>query len=292
MDIRDFQILIDLYHYKNITRVSEIHYISQPAITKRIQKIENELNCQLVVSNNKGIIFTKYGENIMPYCRQIINEYNSLMSSISQTNGTVGGSINILSSPNYSRYRLPLVLKSFAKIYPSVNLNINMVKSKDILSKLLKETNFIGIIRCVPSTIEWGVENILLSTEPMCFICSHENLNRSLMEYQYIDCNFDETTALQIERWGNENKLSIGSTTKVIVDNTNSCKEMVELGLGWSIVPRICLDDFDGVIHDLYFEDGTPFMRETHLLYHNSYYELEQVKLFINTIIETEKQFI
>jgi DNA-binding transcriptional LysR family regulator len=288
MDVNDYKILIDLYEYKNITKVANIHYVSQPAITKRIKKIENELNCQLIISNNKGIIFTSFGENIIPYCRQIVEANNNLRSSINQMQGLVGGSVNILASLNYSRYRLPSALKMFSTLYPLVDVNIITDKSKNIYSKLMMENDFIGILRCKH---QWDGGSLLLSTEPMCLIYSYENANRPLTDYNYISHNLDVNVKAQIDKWALENKIIL-NTTKFYVDDITSCKKMVEYGLGWSIVPRICLDDFNGEIRNLYFADGTPFIRETYALYHNSYHELQQVKLFLDVLEANEKEYI
>jgi DNA-binding transcriptional LysR family regulator len=290
MDIIDYQILIDLYEHKNITKVANIHYISQPAITKRIAKIESELNCQLIVSNNKGIMFTDFGDAVIPYCRQIVKSNNALRLSINQMQGLTGGSVNIMSSPNYSRYKLPSVIKKFSELYPFVNLNIIVEKSRNIHTRILKEKNIIGIMRCEHQTHDWNLENILMSTEPMCLIYSHDNSNRSLGDYNFIAHNVDAAFVAQIERWASEHNISL-DTTKVCVDDINSCMEMVELGLGWSIAPRLCLDNFKGVIHDLYFEDQTPFNRKTHVVYHRSYCQLQQVRLFLDVLLEYERQY-
>lgn len=288
MDVSDYKILIDLYEYKNITKVANINYVSQPAITKRIKKIENELNCQLIISNNKGIIFTSLGENIIPYCRQIVQANDNLRFSISKNQGQVSGSVNVFASLNYSRFRLPSALKLFSNLYPFVEVNIITDKSKNIYAKLMKENNFIGILRCKH---QWDRGSLLLSTEPMCLIYSYENANRPLTDYNYILHNLDVHVKAQIERWASENDILLNST-KFYVDDITSCKNMVEHGLGWSIVPQICLDDFNGEIHPIYFKDGTPFIRETYALYHDSYFELQQVKLFLDVLIENEKIYI
>ena len=61
------------------------------------------------------------------------------------------------------------------------------------------------------------------------------------------------------------------------------------LGLGWSVLPRTCLDDFDGTVRPLCFQDGSPLKRDTYVLYHSSYHELQQVRLFLDTLVESER---
>jgi DNA-binding transcriptional LysR family regulator len=94
----------------------------------------------------------------------------------------------------------------------------------------------------------------------------------------------------QIEEWAAEQKISL-SSSNLMVDDISGCKEMVQSGIGWSILPRICLDDFNGAVQPLNFKNGSSFIRNSYALYHNSYFELKQVKLFISALIENEKQY-
>lgn len=68
------------------------------------------------------------------------------------------------------------------------------------------------------------------------------------------------------------------------IDNIDTCKEMARYGLGWCILPRICLGDFDGYIEDLYMDDGSPFIRSTYVLYRDDYGLLPQVQLFLEAL--------
>lgn len=66
------------------------------------------------------------------------------------------------------------------------------------------------------------------------------------------------------------------------------CVAMVKAGLGWSIVPEICLSYFDGIAEPLFFVDDTPLTRSTYLLYRRRETELPQVRAFIQTLCERE----
>ena len=80
-----------------------------------------------------------------------------------------------------------------------------------------------------------------------------------------------------------ENDLKI-KKEGIYVDNINTCVEMVNQGLGWAIVPEICLKNFKGQIKPLVFKNGEAFTRSTYLLYSNSVSKLPQVREFIKII--------
>ena len=68
---QDYQLLLDLYETQNITKAGQRHFLTQPAVTKRIKRIEEELGCELVLRTQRGIVFTAAGEQVIPYCRQM-----------------------------------------------------------------------------------------------------------------------------------------------------------------------------------------------------------------------------
>ncbi len=49
MDEKDCELLLELKQSQNITKAAQKLFITQPALTKRIQKIEEELQCQLLL---------------------------------------------------------------------------------------------------------------------------------------------------------------------------------------------------------------------------------------------------
>ena len=83
-------------------------------------------------------------------------------------------------------------------------------------------------------------------------------------------------------RWLMEHKME--PDAQLNVDGLSTCVAMVNAGLGWSIVPSICLNYFDGVSEPLFFADGTPLTRSTYLLYRKRESELPQVREFIRMV--------
>lgn len=287
MDSRDFQILLDLYESRNITKVAQKHFISQPAMTKRLRKIEEDLGSELLLRSSRGVIFTPIGEAVIPYCRAMLQQNHAMRSAVNQLHGVIGGSINICASPNYGRYALPTVLGLYSQRYPQVELHVTTEKSNDMAKKLQKNNEIVAIRRGEPTY--WDGKALLLAEEPMCLVRSNENTNRPLQEYSYIKHSIDADVAAGIDRWAAENGLYL-SRGRMFVNDVCCCMELTQRGIGWSILPRICLDDFVGEIYEIHFADGTPFTRRTYALFDEAYAQMPQVKLFLETLQEVEAQ--
>ena len=87
MNDQDYQFLIDLYETKNITKVAQQQFLTQPAMTKRIRRIEEDLGCQLILRSKRGVTFTAIGETVVEHCRKIVQANEEMHNVINQYKG-------------------------------------------------------------------------------------------------------------------------------------------------------------------------------------------------------------
>lgn len=280
MDEIDYELLLELYELKNITKVSQKLFITQPAISKRIQKMEEELQAPILLRSKKGVVFTPAGESIIPFASDILKSSRMLKEQVAANQDHICGTLSLGTSLNFSHYRLPSILKSYTHKYPQVDVSIVTGQSRNLFRMLQRGEISIAVIR---GEYSWDGETRLLSAEPMCLVCSRENVGKPLDSYPYIGRHTDSVLNGQIQTWLTLNGLS-GLRPKFWIDNIDTCKEMVQYGLGWCILPQICLDKFDGYMEELSFENGTPFLRKTYVLYKTPYDQLPQVKLFLEQL--------
>ena len=278
----DYKLLLNLYEQKSISRVARQQYMTQSALTKRIRHIEEELCCQLVVRSKQGVAFTPIGESVIASCRAILQEQNRMRNAINHLQGVAGGTLLIGCSLNFCRYRLPQVLLHYRSLYPQVDIKIRTGNSGYLYNLLSENKLDLAIVR---GDHLWDDSSILLASEPLCLVRSNNSKTLPLSELTYIDHHTDSKEDRLIYRWIHENSISIDS--KLWIDDIGSCKEMAESGVGWSILPSICLDHFNGDVLPLHFKDGSALVRNTYILYRPTAIELLQVKSFIDVLTES-----
>ena len=71
MDEQDIELLKTLIDTQNITKTAKKLYTTQSSLTKRIQKMEQDLGCQLFIRSRKGILPTPAAEGIFPEIEKI-----------------------------------------------------------------------------------------------------------------------------------------------------------------------------------------------------------------------------
>lgn len=175
------------------------------------------------------------------------------------------------------------MLAQYTTHYPEVKLQIYSGHSRECVRQMQTGRPHIAIMR---GECEWDEGKLLLERESVCLIRSKTNADTPLEELRYIDRDANPEHQSMKARWLMEHKLEPSSILNV--DGLSTCVAMVKAGLGWSIVPEICLSYFDGIAEPLFFADGTPLTRSTYLLYRRRETELPQVRAFIQTVCERE----
>ena len=285
MTERDFEILEILNKTKNITHAADLLYINQSALSKRIIAIEEELGVTLMIRSRQGIHFTAEGEKVLYYTQEAKKLLELMREDLKDSNTKISGTLRAGISINYSQYNLPQILSEYKKKFPNVTTHITTEYSRNIFFKITNGEVDIAIVR---GEFPWNENKILLEEENICLIYNNQDIGKNLSELQYIGRKTDTTFEREIAQWLRENDLKV-KKEGIYVDNINTCVEMVNQGLGWAIVPEICLKSFKGQIKPLVFKNGQAFTRSTYLLYSNSVAKLPQVREFIKIIQNRNK---
>lgn len=282
MDERDFELLLKLNETKNITHAADVLYVTQSSLSKRINAIEQELGIRLFIRSRQGIHFTPEGELVLKYISEAAAQLSHMRASLDSQKGYICGTLNAGISINYAMYRLPPLLSDYRGQYPHVDTHIITDKSRNLYFGVLDGSLDVAIIR---GEYPWKGNKILLERESICAISLSEMNIAKLTSNQlpYIGRKTDINFERELAQWMHENSIRPQSQG-IFVDNITTCVEMVNQGLGWAIVPQICLDNFKGYIQPLHFANGEPFVRSTYLMYSDNLLELPQVKAFVNIV--------
>lgn len=286
MDEQDFELLAILDKTRNITRAADRLYITQSSVSKRIQQIERELGTTIMLRSRQGIHFTPAGEIVLQHVSEAARELETMRQEIGLSRGAVAGTLRAGVSINYSMYRLPGQLLKFQEEYPQVSTQITTNNSHDVYRLLLHGSIDVGILR---GEFDWSGEKALLERERVCAITSRQYGELPLESLPQLVRRTDAAMERDIARWMREHGIP-ASRNQIIVNSTATCVEMARQGLGWGIVPEICLKNFDGTIRPLYFLNGEPLLRSTYIMYPKQSLHLPQVRAFIDLIRKTERK--
>lgn len=124
MDLKAIAYVIAIAEEKCYTRAAQKLFISQPALSQYIKKLESSLNMQLFIRNGQSLELLPAGEIIVRHGRRLLEMQAKMMSKITDLSKEREESIRFGISPFYSKYYLPNVLPQFTRLYPNVELHI------------------------------------------------------------------------------------------------------------------------------------------------------------------------
>lgn len=287
MDEKDFELLRILDETRNITHAADRLYITQSALSKRIKAIERELGVEILLRSRQGVRFTPAGEQALARSKAAARELEELRRSLSEMGEEVSGTLSAGISINYALYRLPDALAAYHRRFPKVRLHITTGQSRHLYRQLLEGGLDVAILR---GEYPWDGEKYLLSQENICVIHNQEFRDRPLSRLLYISHRTDPALAGRMTQWMRENGLG-GEQPGICVDSITTCVEMVRRGLGWGLLPSICLEGYDGCVRPCTFQNGEPFVRRTYILFQPEALRLPQVAAFIDGVKKAHKTY-
>ena len=136
IDFELYRIFYTVANNKNITKASEKLNISQPAISKSIKNLENQLGGQLFVRTKRGVTLTEEGKEFYNYIKQAIEYISNAENKFTELINLETGCIKIGISATLTKEFLLPYLEEFHKLYPKIDIQIITNISSELFSKL------------------------------------------------------------------------------------------------------------------------------------------------------------
>ena len=136
IDFELYRIFYTVANNKNITKASIELNISQPAISKSIKNLEEQLGGKLFVRTKRGVILTEEGKEFYNYIKQAIEYISNAESKFTELINLETGCIRIgIGSTLTKEFLLPY-LEEFHKLYPKIDIEIVTNMSSELFPKL------------------------------------------------------------------------------------------------------------------------------------------------------------
>lgn len=281
----DWQIIVTLHQTMSITKTAELLFLTQPALTKRIKAIEEELGTVLLVRGRKGSTFTPEGELIARKAQKVAASVQEAYDAASASVNGRQGTLRLGCPYSFLRYVLPEVMERYSGSYPEVRTDIHTMQSSDLVRFVEDGVLDVCFSRYMPE--ETPLESRLFSEDQACVICSHPFELAELAAMPYI--NYEKNAAMEsaLRTWWNERFLG-EPDTRFRVTNSDICISLVQRGLGWGIVlDSRCLSHESGLYaKPIELTDGTRLTKKTWLMYRPDAMVSPLIRNFIASVAE------
>lgn len=136
IDFELYRIFYVVANNSNITRASKELNISQPAISKSIKNLEEQLGGQLFVRTKRGVVLTEEGKEFYKYIKQAIEYINNAENKFTDLINLEAGCIKIGVSTTLTKEFLLPYLEQFHSLYPKIDIQIITNLTSELVKKL------------------------------------------------------------------------------------------------------------------------------------------------------------
>ncbi|MCG4454825.1 LysR family transcriptional regulator [Pseudomonas sp. MMS21-TM103] len=248
MDLATLNAFIAIAELGSFSEAAERLHLTQPAVSKRIASLEQQLNVRLFDRLGREVSLTEAGRALLPRAYQILNVLDDTRRALTNLSGEVSGRLTLATSHHIGLHRLPPLLRAFTREHPQVKLDIQFLDSEVAYEEVLHGRAELAVITLAPDTRE-PVHAVAVWDDPLDFVAAPEHpLARSeaisLADVALHPAVFPggNTFTHHIVR----RLFEAQGLTPNIAMSTNyleTIKMMVSIGLAWSVLPRTMLDE-------------------------------------------------
>ncbi len=259
MDTQSLQAFLAVADSASFSRAAEQLYLTQPAVSKRIATLEEQIGARLFDRIGRRVTLTEAGQVLLPRARQILVMVDDSRRALVNLTGDVGGSLTLATSHHIGLHRLPPLLKAYTRAHPEVRLDLRFLDSEQAYQGVLDGELEIAVVTLAPHP-DPQLDVAPVWNDRMCFVCAHDHplADRGRLTLHEL-CAFDAVLPgpMTFTRTLIESRFAAAGLELPVALSTNyleTLKMMAAIGLGWSLLPERLVA---GELHELEVEHPT-----------------------------------
>lgn len=249
MDIRHLTYFVHVAKEKSFTMASQKLHVSQPALSKMIKSLEDELGVTLLDRSLKVPKLTDAGENLLEQAQKILEAFDALSKSISDTVNLQKGHLSVGIPPVIGTIFFPKIIAEFRKTYPGIKFSMIEDGARRIEEKVNEELIDIGI---VITPVNGSKFNVISAIQDQIVLLVHKDHPLSSKKKVTMADLKDEPFIMTSEDFMIHHLIlkvcrDSGFEPKIdfITSQWDFIQEMVSLKQGISLLPRPILEKFN-----------------------------------------------
>lgn len=246
MDIQALETFIKTAELLHFGRASRACNLSPSALTRTIQRLEEEVGQPLFLRDNRSVALTEAGNQLLSYARNAVQEWQHFQETVAQQDKKVSGSISVYASITAVYSLLPHLLEAYRSAYPDVQLALRTGAAERAIEQLMSGEIDLAVA-ALPDQKQAQLEFMPLAETPLVFIAPKSpdfpmtTKNRKLDLTQVpLVVPQSGVARNRLDAWLRHHHIVPNISTAV--SGNEALIAMVRLGAGVGIVPQLTLE--------------------------------------------------
>lgn len=247
MDTQHLQAFVAIAESGSFSGAADKLHLTQPAISKRIALLEDQVKSPLFDRIGRQISLTQAGQLLLPKAKLILNEVEAASQAIADLQGEVKGKLSIATSHHIGLHYLPPYLRRYSQDYSRVKLDLHFLDSELAYQEVIQGRFDMAVVTLaleqeprIQATQLWQdeLQFVAAPTHPLASL-SRLTL-KDLSNHPAIMPATNTYTTRLIKNLFDQAGLNLEIT--LVTNHLDAIKMMLGIGLGWGVLPKRLID--------------------------------------------------
>lgn len=244
MDIQALRWFQEVADGATVTEVSDIYMVSQPAVSRALARVENEVGTALFARRGRTLRPTVAGLTFKRHVDAMMADYDDGLAAVSELSDLETGTVGLAFIPSFSSWLVPQLVASFRRGKPMTQFELRPAQRTLDLADFRDSRVDLALTDSLPT--DNGLHQRFLFTEPLVLVVPHRHRLASMTDPVSLATLADEPFVLLDASWqlATQVHLLCGAAgfdpqVAIVTDSLTTMRGMVAAGQGVAVMPQL-----------------------------------------------------
>ena len=241
MQLESLKMFCDVVETGSFSRAAQLNHVTQSAVSQQIRALENRYEQRLLSRSARQVTPTPAGERLFRGCKEILTRFGEVESEIREEAAEVSGSTTVSTIYSVGLHELQNIQRELLKSHPKVNLRLNYRRSDQVYDDVILGAADLGLVAYPQARA--GVDIVPFREDRLAVIMppGHPLASKSKVPLSgvallpFIAFDREAPTRKGVDKLFRDKGFELHPPMEM--DNVETIKRAVELGLGVSVLP-------------------------------------------------------
>jgi DNA-binding transcriptional LysR family regulator len=173
MELRHLRYFIAVAEEENVSRAALKLHVSQPALSRQVRDLEDELGFRLLERSAKSVRLTEAGRVFLAEAREVLCRADDAIQAAKIVATGGGGELHVGYAPSLTARILPPTLREFQAALPRARVRLHDLSTEGMLAGLRERSLQVAFVVRLPPSMMRGLAFKELARDPMCLPWRH-----------------------------------------------------------------------------------------------------------------------
>lgn len=241
MQLESLKMFCDVVETGSFSRAAQLNHVTQSAVSQQIRALETRYEQKLLSRSARQVTPTPAGERLFRGCKEILTRFSEVEQEIREQASEVQGTTTISTIYSVGLHELQNIQRAVLKQHPKVNMRLVYRRNDQVYDDIILGAAEIGVVAYPQPRA--GVDILPFREDKLQVVCSPDHPLASknkislsaLKDVPFIGFDREAPTRKAIDKLFRDKGIEL--TPIMEMDNVETIKRAVEMGLGVAILP-------------------------------------------------------